>query len=238
MLDHSNPVAALAIFAASIAGSVHCVGMCGGLMLAATGTNLRSQLVYHLFRWFGYLMVGGIAGYVGDELFYDWRWLPFQMIFSSIFLFLLILIGLNYFFGWFNANHVKLPLFSSISKFGIGLGFKMGKGKESFFRAGMVGFFTVFLPCGWLYSFVLLSLATHSPAMGALTLTVFWLGTLPALMSSRIIIQGMLSKIGVSGTRAISILMILAAFLSAYKHWVSVAVELENRSPSQSLNCH
>jgi uncharacterized protein len=38
-----------------------------------------------------------------------------------------------------------------------------------------------FLPCGWLYVFVLGSIATKDPLYGAVLLAIFWLGTVPAL---------------------------------------------------------
>ena len=239
-MDHGNSIALLSIFAASIAGSVHCVGMCGGLMLAATGTQLRSQFIYHLFRWLGYLSVGALAGYLGNQLFYDWTWLPFQIFFSTIFLLILLAVGLSYFFGFGNLDRLKLSKGASkLSQFGINLGFKFGKSDGSFIRAALVGFFTVFLPCGWLYSFVLLSVATHSVLYGALTLTVFWLGTIPALMSSRIIIQGLMAKIGVNGTRAISLLMITVAFLSVFEHWKKVSLSATDSAAVQGdANCH
>lgn len=234
-----TPVAALAIVGASIAGSLHCVGMCGGLMLSATGTKLHSQFIYHVFRWLGYLSMGAFAGYAGNQLFYDWQWLPFQIFFSSIFLLILLAVGIGYLIGWNGLDQLRLskPI-SKISQFGIKLGFRLGKTDGSWIRAALVGFFTVFLPCGWLYSFVLLSVATHSVVYGGLTLTLFWLGTLPALMSSRILLQGMMAKFGVTGTRVISMLMIGAALFSVFEHWKGIANQASASGNIQDLNCH
>ncbi len=234
-----TPVAALGIFAASIAGSVHCVGMCGGLMLVATGTRLNSQIAYHLSRLFAYLSIGALAGYLGKQIFSDSLLIPFQIFFSTIFLLLLVSLALSYFFGWGILDKLKLTNATGlISEFGMKLGFKFGKTDGSILRASLVGFFTVFLPCGWLYSFVLLSVATHSVIYGALTLTVFWLGTIPALMSSRIIIQGVMSKIGVSGTRAISFIMIAVAFLSVFEHWKHVSMNMNAIGSPTDMNCN
>jgi len=179
-------------------------------MLSATGSRLKTQFVYHLFRWVGYLMAGAIAGAAGEHLFTAWEWQPLQVFFAALVLIALLLAGLNLLLNW------NLP--SHISKFGIGLGYRTGKSDSSFARAAIIGFFTVFLPCGWLYSFVLLSLATHSLLGGALTLTIFWLGTLPAMMSSRILLQGMFARIGVRGTRVVSVIMILASMISVAAH--------------------
>ena len=37
------------------------------------------------------------------------------------------------------------------------------------------------LPCGWVYVFMLGSVATKDPLYGTILLAVFWLGTVPAL---------------------------------------------------------
>jgi sulfite exporter TauE/SafE len=49
---------------------------------------------------------------------------------------------------------------------------------KSFFAGAASGF----LPCGWLYSFVILAITTQSAILGATLLLAFWLGTLPALV--------------------------------------------------------
>ncbi len=219
----------LAVLAAAIAGSVHCVGMCGGLMLTATGTRLRAQFVYHGFRWLGYLVVGGIAGMAGENLFADWQGLPLQVFFASVALIALVLTAFNLLLQW------KLP--SRFSQFGIGLGYRIGKSDDSILRPALIGFFTVFLPCGWLYGFVLLSLATHSLVGGASILTVFWLGTLPAMLGSRILLQGMLARFGVRGTRVVSAIMILAALTSVIGH-IRSGIHRASASSSVSAHCN
>ena len=219
-----TPIAALSILAASIAGSVHCVGMCGGLMLAATGTKLSAQVAYHLSRLIGYLSIGFFAGYLGHLIL-------FQVFFSTVFVILLIAVAMSSILNW------KINPTSIISKFGINLGLKFGNTNGSLIRASLVGFFTVFLPCGWLYSFVLLSMATHSVFYGGLILSIFWLGTIPALMGSRIIIQGVMAKVGVKGTRLISFLMILVAIFSVYEHWKHNPIQNSIADPNHQLNC-
>lgn len=179
-------------------------------MLTATGTRLRSQFFYHGARLSGYLSVGAFAGLAGENLFSDWQQLPLQVFFACVALIALVLTAFNLLLQW------KLP--SRFSQFGIGLGYRIGSSDDSLLRPALIGFFTVFLPCGWLYSFVLLSLATHSLVGGALTLTVFWLGTLPAMLGSRILLQGLFSRIGVRGTRVVSVIMILAALTSVAGH--------------------
>jgi sulfite exporter TauE/SafE len=50
-------------------------------------------------------------------------------------------------------------------------------------RALLIGLLTTLLPCGWLYAFVVTAAGTAHPVSGALTMFVFWLGTLPMLIA-------------------------------------------------------
>ncbi len=49
------------------------------------------------------------------------------------------------------------------------------------YRGLLLGLATALLPCGWLYSFVLVAAATGHPVWGMCSMAVFWLGTVPAL---------------------------------------------------------
>jgi uncharacterized protein len=60
-------------------------------------------------------------------------------------------------------------------------------------RAFGIGFFTTFLPCGWLYVFALVAAGTGHVLSGALVMFAFWIGTIPAL-TSLIAGTGILSK--------------------------------------------
>ena len=55
------------VFAISLLGSMHCVGMCGGLIMALP-QQPRVLVSYHLGRWLGYLSLGALAGLAGDFL--------------------------------------------------------------------------------------------------------------------------------------------------------------------------
>ena len=53
----------------------------------------------------------------------------------------------------------------------------------AFFGALLIGMLTTLLPCGWLYAFAITAAGTASPLWGALTMAVFWAGTLPVLVA-------------------------------------------------------
>jgi sulfite exporter TauE/SafE len=46
----------------------------------------------------------------------------------------------------------------------------------------VVGLLTTLLPCGWRYAFAVTAAGSGSPWLGALTMSVFWLGTLPIML--------------------------------------------------------
>ena len=48
-------------------------------------------------------------------------------------------------------------------------------------RAFLIGVATTLLPCGWLYTFVVVAGGTGSAPLGAYVMLVFWVGTLPML---------------------------------------------------------
>jgi sulfite exporter TauE/SafE len=55
------------------------------------------------------------------------------------------------------------------------------RGRRAATRAWLIGVLTGFLPCGWLWAFVVAAAGTAGPWTGATLMVVFWLGTLPAM---------------------------------------------------------
>ena len=61
-------IAALPILTASLLGSAHCVGMCGGfvaLYSSGTGRNVLPHVLYNLGRLTTYMLLGGGAALLG-----------------------------------------------------------------------------------------------------------------------------------------------------------------------------
>jgi hypothetical protein len=58
-------------------------------------------------------------------------------------------------------------------------------------RALIIGLLAMFLPCGWLYLFVIAAAATGSPLMGAAAMVAFWLGTVPILAAVGVGVQSL-----------------------------------------------
>ncbi len=216
----------IGIFIASFAGSVHCVGMCGGLVLASTQPDMAdsldnkakrqsslifNQILYHGARLLSYLIIGGVAGFIGKSLlthkisFYLSVFAAVSVAGMFIYTGARILRGVaaRSFIEEYLAR-VSLTLFPKLYRM------------KGFFRPLMTGLATGLLPCGWLYSFVLLSLATKSPWQGALVLAAFWLGTVPALSFAPLLLQRFFAQMNLKVYRLVGVMLILFGFWTLY----------------------
>ena len=188
MLDLSNQIinsisdmlpimVPFAVIAASIIGSIHCVGMCGALALTAGSQSKNGLINYHLGRLLGYFGVGALAGFLGSEFINSE--MKYISLISSIF------IGASFLIIGFSIIkkgqlHIKQPKFLSLfyqNKIGRLLESETPHSVSSF----LIGLLSPLLPCGWLYGFILIAVATNNALWGGILLTSFWIGTLPAL---------------------------------------------------------
>ena len=175
-----------AVFVASFLGSLHCVGMCGPLALVAT-TSERARsprigplIAYHVARLLGYMSLGVVAGSLGAALQTTGGWLGFQQSAARIAGGAMTLLGclmvLRLAAG--NSPHFLLPqglqsLFSRLHQF--------ARVQSPWMKATAIGALTIFLPCGWLYAFLITAAATATPWEGGAVMAMFWMGTLPSL---------------------------------------------------------
>lgn len=163
----------LAVLIASLVGSGHCVGMCGGLV-AASSRSRASWSAYHLGRLVGYLILGTAAGWIGRQVFEPGGqtalWLGYVSWAAALLMTAaLVSAGVRVWKG--QPIHVQILPRRALSFLY----------KKAGTHAFWIGSLTALLPCGWLHSFVLGAVATQSPVRGAALLLAFWLGTLPAL---------------------------------------------------------
>lgn len=196
-----NVLVLFSVFGASLMGSVHCAGMCGGMVGFATASLNRKRRVaghvgYHLGRLVAYMTlgmaagafglgvdtaatrggVGGSAALLAGALMIVWalvKLLPGQW-----------LSGRWLPERWRRASANRSPARSGCSVLGRGfsLAFTWVKHLPATLRSSALGLATGLLPCGWLYAFVLAAVGTGNVLAGAALLVAFWLGTVPALL--------------------------------------------------------
>lgn len=167
-----------ATFVAALMGSLHCMGMCGGLVVACSSSGDKSSnIFYQIGRLLSYSMLGLIAGLIGQSFNISNvpKWVS---IIPAIFIGLLFLsMGISILKG--RKLDFKLPkMFETIQRklFRNALTVKSAK-----LKSFLVGTFSIMLPCGFLYGIVFTVMAFQQPLWGFLALITFWMGTLPAM---------------------------------------------------------
>ncbi|MFV8249795.1 sulfite exporter TauE/SafE family protein [Bdellovibrio bacteriovorus] len=203
----SSALLALGILSSSFFGSWHCAGMCGPV--ATLMSARKSLLSYHLGRLCAYVLLGVLAGSLGqfflNSQFVTLRWI-------SAILLALVLVGsgarLILPVSWqqrLSANRISHSILGVIKRL---QAFHVGK------SGFVVGLLTALLPCGWLYTYVTAAIATQSPWAGGLTLALFWLGGLPALSAVPMMIRQGLQQAGLRQQRIAGGVLIVAGLYS------------------------
>ncbi|MGB3017800.1 MAG: sulfite exporter TauE/SafE family protein [Ignavibacteria bacterium] len=171
----------LAALLIGLAGSFHCVGMCGPIALslsAGSSKDLRfllKRITYNAGRVLTYASLGFIFGFIGDRLnlFGLQRWL-------SVFIgSLLILFVIVTYIKWKNplagkAYKLISPIFSKT--------YSSLKEKNSFYSMAVIGMLNGLLPCGFVYIGLGGAIAIGGALEGALYMAMFGLGTVPVML--------------------------------------------------------
>jgi len=172
------------VAAASLLGSVHCAGMCGGFV-AITGDGVTgrarflAQLSYNAGRLVSYTILGAAAGFLGRALDLAGAAAGIgraaALITGSIMILwgmgaLLETQGVRVFRGKWAVPPKLTRALASL------------RGLPAAWRGLLLGLSTTLLPCGWLYAFAVTAAGTASPLSGALLMAAFWTGNLPVLL--------------------------------------------------------
>ncbi|MCA9103688.1 MAG: sulfite exporter TauE/SafE family protein [Pirellulales bacterium] len=170
-----------------LAGSAHCIGMCGGFALTiglASGgwsSNLNRQLVYSLGRVFTYTLLGAVAGFAGNRLAVGSGSLTNVQAALAIAAGVFLVVQ-----GVWSAGYLRPKTNSHLGRALCGLSrhfaaILKGPSIINIFAAGV---FTGFLPCGLVYAFLALAASSGSMAAGAITMALFGMGTVPAMTAA------------------------------------------------------
>lgn len=169
------------VFLVGLLTSTHCIGMCGGILLAQTtdarGVTARSKrgliasAAYNGGRVVSYTAVGALCGALGAVITYT------PNIKSMVFTVagaLVLLIGLRMagILPGLRSTETELPGACSLN----------ARTRRRFAgRPLIIGLLTGVMPCGALSAMWLCAMSSGSAARGALVMLVFSLGTVPLL---------------------------------------------------------
>ncbi len=194
------PALVATAFVIGLAGGVHCVAMCGGIV-AALGlgapqplgsyarAGLPRQLAYSLGRVATYTCAGAAAGAVGGLGIDAGGVLPVQVLLLVIANALIILLGLH--LAGFGSAVLAFERAGSVLWRGLQRAGARLSPASSGLRAVAVGLTWGFLPCGLVYSVLATALVSGSAARGALVMASFGLGTLPNLLAAGFAADGL-----------------------------------------------
>jgi sulfite exporter TauE/SafE len=207
-------------FLAGLFGSMHCVGMCGPIVLGYSTqgnsgdssllTHLTAHLAYNSGRVLSYTIVGAFLGFLGGSvtaLHEIGYW------FSLLLGILLVLAGVSLLrlLPRFSAaaqvnfeQRTRNILFLIYRKtFGALIG---QKNLESKFYIGLM---TPLLPCGLLYAMFLKAIAAGSFLSGAVTMFLFGVGIVPALVVTGLASSYFGQKLRVWGDKIAAVTILL-----------------------------
>lgn len=234
----------LAVFVASLLGSVHCAGMCGPFVAFATlrtksapmrpnGGSLRLQAAYHTARLLAYSALGVLAGLLGAALNLGGSLVGIGRFAGVAAGVLLVLIGVSRILA---LSGVKLPEVRGASLLRRAVAF--GSGTASRYapvhRAWAIGLLSALLPCGWLYAFVAVAAGTGHAFLGALTMFAFWFGTVPLLVGIGAGVGEFFARTGRSFQVAVAIVVIGLGLNSIAGRWMMPASS--RAAPTSSLD--
>jgi sulfite exporter TauE/SafE len=205
-----------------LATSLHCLGMCGPLAVLY-GKKKAESASYHVGRLLGYLSIGSlfILFSYSVEKFLGTLISDYLIIFMGLFF---IALGFIKFFSF--SVRMNLP-FKRLSHF--------------FHRFGKTGAFglglsSVFLPCGFLYTFFLALLGMKEREYAFLSIITFWLGTLPALSFAQVFAHKFMGKAKLRGQQVMAFIFILIGCMTIYQR-VGVGFHLHQKNAKGQM-CH
>jgi len=181
---------ALAVLVASLIGSPHCAGMCGGFVCfyagSAAGTTGRgggwAHAAYNGGRLISYVALGTLVGAAGAGLDAAGSLVGLSRLAAVVAGSLMVGWGLSR-LAALRGIRLSFPGGSASARGVLGRLLAKARGRPPIVRAAVTGLFTTLLPCGWLYAFVITAAGTGSAAGGALVMLAFWAGTLPMLVA-------------------------------------------------------
>jgi sulfite exporter TauE/SafE len=152
---------------AALAGSPHCLGMCGALACAA-GDRAGQHAAYHLGRIGTYAALGAVAGGVGQAVPGP-GWLGTAVAALFLVVFAASLAGLL-------PEPRAIPGLARV-------GARVARRADLPSRL-LFGVVNGLLPCGLVYATLSLAVAAADPLVGAAVMGVFGLATVPALLAA------------------------------------------------------
>ncbi|MDR2753536.1 MAG: sulfite exporter TauE/SafE family protein [Oscillospiraceae bacterium] len=190
------------LFVIGLITSLHCIAMCGGINLSqcipkgdipaekkSRFSTFVPAFLYNLGRVISYTVIGGVLGFVGLLFGGGGSSAGLPVIAQGILKLLagvfMVIMGINMLglFPWLRKLQPRMPKI-----FARKVGTKKAKSKSPL----IVGLLNGLMPCGPLQSMQLVALSSGNPLVGALSMFLFSMGTVPLMLG----LGGVVSALG------------------------------------------
>ena len=229
----------LSIITIAFLGSFgHCVGMCGGIVIAYTSTKIGqdtsktkafiAHLLYSLGRISTYSLLGAIFGFLGGVATFSNMANGILLMVAGAFM---VLTGLS--LGG-KMKFLTLIEHSISQKSWYKNSFKALLSSQTLSSFYLLGVLNGLLPCGFVYFFAITAASTGSPFWGAIVMATFGLSTIPSLLGLGMFV-GLFSQSKFRDTmiKLASITVIIYALFTMYNGMTYI------QNPNKTLlECH
>lgn len=235
MNDHLQTLNCAAAFIAGLVGSGHCVAMCGG-MAGALGMRARAMaggsmqhafvnmMNYHIGRIMSYASAGAVFGLAGSAVQRVLDVVHLTMALRVVSGLLIVAVAMRVLFD--------LRLLARVERLGGKVWARLSplarqtKTRSVWGQALLLGAIWGWLPCGLVYSMLVMAAVTTGPLHGALVMISFGAGTLPSMLSTGLLASRLAAITSRPAARVISGLTLIFFGL-----WTALA-------PFQHLHAH
>lgn len=257
----------IGFFAAGLAGSLHCIGMCGPIvssvcMVPVSAVRIEGQgrevrrgerlysvffaaIPNHLGRILTYAALGAVAGAAGASGLEWLRNSGFSGGLSAVTGWMMIVTG-GLFLAWgVWGDRIKRIVERATGGACTGAAGRIagliravGRTRSTAFTARMLaGGLMGLLPCGLLYAMLVSATATASPVRGALAMTAFGAGTIPGLSTAILAVASVPVSVRRHGRSLAAALMALLGCFVLWRGGMMSALPVEGESARAEAAC-
>lgn len=173
-----EPLSLAGAFMLGLAGSPHCLGMCGAISCLTGRAKAAPTLGFQLGRLGSYALLGALLGGLGASL--SQQWLVVGLVFRLLASLLLIMMAVSL-AGWFPATRGLERAGALVWRRLQPIAGKLLPA-DSLAKALGLGALWGLLPCGLIYSALAWATLAADPQQSALMMFSFGMGTLPAML--------------------------------------------------------
>ena len=239
----------LPLLVASLVGSLHCAGMCGGLVGFYSGADAEKQparawwghTFYHLSRLTGYVALGAAAGQLGSAVDRVGVLSGIQHTAAVLAGLLMVAWGLRTLLSPVR-DRALIELRGKPSqaprrawlRTRLVATMRRARDLPTPLRAGLVGLCSGLLPCGWLHGFLLVAAGSGSAPRGALVLGALWLGSVPILLGVGVGVRMLSGRVRSFVPQLGAVLLVALGLFNVLGRWPSTPAD----AATPARHCH